>query len=906
MSMSVEKTIWWKASLFSAACLCLSVCLVRCGRPENGSCRISVEKLSCEYSCGCPVIDNGRPQFGWIIGSEKQTHTQSAYRIMAASSEALLEKDAADLWDSGKTMSSESCHVLYGGDSLSSRQEVYWKVMVWDEDGRPSSWSRTAEFNMALMSDSDWKAVWIGRGEDMYPDSAVTFPAPYFRKEFSIGRPVRKATAYICGLGFYELSVNGKKAGDQVLAPAVSDYGDRRLSGMLYPYDDCSSKRVYYNAIDVTHLLRKGINAAGVVLGNGWFNQRDRTVEGHMWYTTPRMLCRIEIEYMDGTAAAVLSDTTWRVSSGALVHDGIFTGEKYDARLAFSGWDRPGFDDSGWQHAVAVCAPSGDLRVQQTPYDKVTGFMYPVSCDRQDDSTYLFTFPEMISGWVRLDVRGRSGDIVRLEYIGEEGEDFGQEDVYVLGGRRKESWSPGFTWHAFRTVRAVSRNVHLGMESLMACRVNTDVEDAGSFQCSDTLFNRIAEAYVLTQRNNFHGSISSDCPHRERLAYTGDAQVAAESAMYCFDMTRFYGKWLDDMSDAMNRKTGFVPHTAPFGGGGGGPAWGSAYVIIPWLYYCHYGDLHLLRKHYAGMCRWVEYLGTRTDCRGIVVREEPGSWCLGEWCVPGQLSISAELVNTAYYYHVSDIMRKTAAVIGNAKDAACFSRLCEKIKEDFNEAFFDSGKGRYLDGRQGSDVFPLAFGLVPQGREEDVLEDLLDNLQRTGYHFDTGILGTPLMLEVLSRNGYSDIAFRLMDNRTYPGFGYLLDSRNSCLWENWEGNSSRCHPMFGSVVSWLYRYIGGIRYDEDAPGMKTLVIGPHPAGDLKWCRCSCRTLYGEALSSWKIEEGKFSLDIRIPSNSSARVILPDGREYEAGPGIHAYTVEPESPACQNNKKGDLI
>ena len=284
---------------------------------------------------------------------------------------------------------------------------------------------------------------------------------------------------------------------------------------------------------------------------------------------------------------------------------------------------------------------------------------------------------------------------------------------------------------------------------------------------------RINEAYLRTQTANFHGSVSTDCPHRERLAYTGDGQVVVESSLYSFDMTQFYRKWFDDINDARNKKSGYVPHTAPFGGGGGGPAWGSAYLIMPWAYYCFYGDTTILSQHYEGMKQWVHYLSTRTDERGIVVREEPDGWCLGDWCTPGnrKIELPESLVNTAYYYHCASLLSKIETVLGKTKERQETERLCEEIRHNFNTVFFNPATHHYWEGRQGADIFPLAFGIVPESEKEAVLQALLSSLKKTNYHFDTGILATPLLLKVLSENGYTDIAFRLMNQRDVPGFG---------------------------------------------------------------------------------------------------------------------------------------
>ena len=506
--------------------------------------------------------------------SSGQAKSQTAYRILVASSPSLLAEGKADFWDSGKITSSRSSQVGYEGKPLDSRQTLYWKAMVWDEAGEASPWSETGRWTMGLLEPSDWTARWIGNREDAYPDSTLTTPAPYFRKTFRINKPVKQAKAYICGLGFYEMYLNGERVGDQVLAPAVTNFDRRPLKKMLYFFDDQSNQRVLYNTFDVTSLVQKAENTVGVLLGNGWYNQRDRTVEGCMWYDTPRLLCQLEIEYTDGSTELVVTDDSWKTTTGPLLHDAIFTGEEYDARLELDGWNRNGYKDSSWKKALLVRAPKGSLHAQLAPHEKIIRILQPVSCEQKDDSTYWYAFPEMISGWAHIKVQGNAGDRIKLRFVGEEKNDFGQVDLYTLRGGGVEQWEPRFTWHTFRYIEVISRQVRMNKESLVAKVVHTDPQPAGSFSCSNELFNKINEVYLRTQKNNFHGSISSDCPHRERLAYTGDAQVVVESSILSFDMTQFCRKWFDDMGDARNRKSGFVPHTADFGGGVGGPAWG--------------------------------------------------------------------------------------------------------------------------------------------------------------------------------------------------------------------------------------------------------------------------------------------------------------------------------------------
>ncbi|MDR2037354.1 MAG: glycoside hydrolase family 78 protein [Bacteroidales bacterium] len=850
--------------------LFLLLVTVSCNRDK-----LYIENLRCEYLQDPLSIESQEPLLSWQLKSKQNGKKQTAYRILVASEPSLLKEMKADYWDSGIVPSSRSVQVTYKGKPLSSRQRVYWKVKVWDENNREIPWSKTATWTMGLLDPSDWKARWIASMEDTLPDSTLTWPAPYFRKEFAAKRPIKQAKAYVCGLGFYEMYLNGAKVGDQVLTPAVTNYDKREIQNILYFYDDQSTQRVLYNTFDVTSLLQKGDNTVGVILGNGWYNQRDRTIEGCMWYDTPRLLLQLEIEYDDGSRETIQTDPSWKCTTGPILHDAIFTGEIYDARMELGEWNRNGYDDSEWEQVLPVRAPTGVLRSQLAPFDKVTRTLTPDFNGKKNDSTYRFTLPEVISGWAGITVKGKAGDKVKLRFIGEEDVDFGQFDTYILKGEGTERWEPRFTWHAFRFIEVITKDVEMNAQSLVVKVVNTDPAKAGTFECSNEIFNAVNKAYILTQEGNFHGSVSSDCPHRERLAYTGDGQVIVESSILSFDMTQFYRKWFDDMDDARNKKTGYVPHTAPFGGGGGGPAWGSAYLIMPWAYFCYYGDTLLLKQHYHGMKQWVEYLKTRTDENGIVVREEPNGWCLGDWCTPDKVQIPEPLVNTAYYYHSTDLIAKIAAVLSEKEDHVYFTRLAAQIKSDFNRRFFNPETNHYWEGRQGADVFPLAFGMVPEENKEAVFNALLGHLKAIGDHFDTGILGTPLLLKVLTENGRMDIAYRIMNQQDAPGYSYLLDDKYSCLWERWNGRASRNHPMFGSVVAWFYNSLAGIRFDEENPGMKHMIIAPHPVDDLTFCKASYQSLYGTVRSEWEQTPDKFELTVEIPANNTATIHMPD-------------------------------
>ena len=862
-------------TLLSYLTLLLVISILDASAQNEKDPALSVVNLKCQNLTDPLGMDLLAPELGWELKSEARNQHQTAWQVLVSDNESDLAENKGNFWNSGKSISNETCHIPYRGKPLQSGAKLFWKVRVWDGGGRASAWSRTACWEMGFLASSDWQAKWIGTGEDQFPDSVGTGPAPWFRKRFQTATDIKSARIRICGLGFYELYLNGNRVGDQVLAPAQTNYDTRRLQKLIYFHDDQSRQRVLYNTYDVTRMLKETGNVAGIVLGNGWYNQRDRTAEGCLWYNTPRVIFQLEVKYQNGSRQVVSSDNSWKMTTGPLLHDGIFTGECYDARLEFPGWNLSGFDDSPWRQAVEVKAPAGKLQSQLAPHDRIIRTIQPVFLGKNESGNYLFDAKEMIAGWIRIKLHGERGDTVRLRHIEELGRDYHQIDTYILKGGGQEIYEPRFTWHAFRQIEVSGLKYQPSAEDLEVEVVHTDVASAGHFECSNPLFNKIYDNYLRTQLENLHGSISSDCPHRERLGYTGDGQVAVESALLNFDLTNFYRKWFLDMEDARNHKTGYVPHTVPFGGGGGGPAWGSGYVIMPWAYYRYYGDKTVLENHYEGMKQWVSYLGTRCDSTGIVVREEPKGWCLGDWATPEKIKLSPELVNSCYYFLVTDLMAKVATTLGKRKDQQQLEQQAGSIRNHINKKFYNREQACYLDGKQGANLFPLAFGIVPEGEKDRVFATVLKLLEQQKYHFDTGILATPLLLKVLTENGRPDLAYAVMNRKDFPGYGnYILGKNATTLWENWDGESSHSHPMYGSVVAWFFNTLAGISSNPALPGKPDFVIDPFVDNELTYVKASYESIFGELSSSWRKEVDGLEMDIEIPANSSALVHFP--------------------------------
>ncbi len=833
-----------------------------------------VTDLRCEYLTDPIGIDVCSPRLSWKMTTSRSGAMQSSYHILAATSEELLQKETPDLWDTKMTKSDQSVQLPYNGKPLLSGMKVFWKVQIRDERHYTSAWSKTASWEMGLLSQADWKAGWIGA-----PESVNTgkwqLPAPQFRKEVTLSKNIKKARAYISGLGYYELYINGKKIGDHVLSPNQTNYDKRKLEKWSEPKIGNMTTTVLYETLDITSNLKTGANAFGVILGNGWYIQADRPDDTMLWYNTPRLLAQFEIEYEDGSMKLIKSDESWKTAVSPIIYNGLHSGEIYDARMEQKGWAEAGFDDSKWLKAVLVQPPAGKLRSQLSPPDRVIRSIKPISVIERVKGNYRFDLGEMISGWARLKVSGAKGTKIQLRFIEELGPGYDQTDTYILKGEGTETWEPRFTWHGFRYVDVSGSPTPLTLENIEGRAVNTDIVPAGSFECSNKLLNQILENYRHTQLGNVHGGLPSDCPHRERRGYTGDGQISAKAAIYSFDMSQFYTKWLNDISDAQNHETGYVPNTSPYQDGGGGTAWGSAYVIIPWYMYQYYGDTQILREHYEGMKHWIEYLKGQLNSDGILVNQG-----LGEWVPPELVVLPPDFVNSCYYYHCCRLMEKISDVLDKDVDQLHYKRLSEKAKSDINNVYFNKNTSDYSVGKQGADAFPLGFGIAEESRTDSLFGNLLKKvIINNKAHFDTGILGTPLLLDVLTDLGRVDVAYTMMNQRDFPSFGNMIEKGATTIWETWLGDASHSHPMFGSVTAWFYKSLGGISPDPENPGFKNILIKPYPVHALSYVNCSYPSGYGTIRSDWILTGDDYQLDISIPANSTATVsVLADKEE----------------------------
>jgi len=849
--------------------------------------KITPTKLTCEYLKNPAVVDITQPRLAWVNIAEKEERgqLQTAWQIRVSSSKKQLEKP--DLWDSEKTVSELSNRIVYAGQPLTSRMECWWQVRVWDKNGTASGWSEPAQWRMALLNPSDWKAKWIGapwQGEEALPKPSnpnvllpenLPPPSPMFRKEFNIEKKVEKAVAFVTGLGYFELYLNGQKVGDDVLVPNQTNYGKR--PGLINEYipveDNFREYKVMYLAYDIKDQLIKGRNALGSILGNGFYNPAKHWTAA---YGTPRFLSQVYITYEDGSEEIIVSDESWKVSKSPIMMDMVYYGEHYDARKEQTGWNLPGFNDATWEPAVIRKAPEGKLVAHTANTDKVMERLKPIKIEKLANGNYHVDFGVEVSGWVRLNqVKGPAGHKIDIKYLCNT---YSGDNSYIFKGLGTESYAARFNWFVFSGVEISNWPGELKPDQITAEVVYTYVEESSTFETSNPLFNDLNKIWRRSQTDNMHGGIASDCPHRERSPYTGDGQVSSVMVMHNYDARNFYHKWIQDMLGAQNVTTGYVPNGAPWQPGcGGGVAWGAAICIMPWEFYLHYGDKDMLEDNYVGMKEYVRYMQSWVDKDGIMFSKRTGKdgkilqWFnLGDWVAPGNLPPD-EMVHTFYFWRCADLTAQAAKALNKPGDATKYAALAEQTRQAFFKRFYDEKNGTY--GKAGGNIFALKMG-VPANQYNLVIKSLKEDIKTNKGHLDTGIFGTQFFFEVLSENGMHDLAYEAINKKDEPGYGNWLELGSTTTREQWSEEGSHNHPMFGGGLVWFYRKLAGMNADPAAPGYKHIIFHPQLVDDIKFVKYFSQTPNGEAGIYWKNEDLQFSAEVTVPVGSEATVYVP--------------------------------
>ena len=873
--------------------------------------RFAAVDPTCEYRTDPLGLDEPAPRFSWRIHAADRSQSQSAYRVLVSSSRAALEAGRDDRWDSQKMTSDTTNGIAYAGVPLRSGQRCWWKVQVWDHNGRRGTDSAPAVFEMALLDAADWEASWIAA----HPDVS----APLLRAETVLEAQPRRARCYVTGLGYYELYVNGQRVGDRVLDPATTYYHNDQPVEL--------GSRVLYATHDVTRHLRTGPNAVGVMLGNGWYSAEDDVPPSpsHRQPYGDRPVARLQLdaELADGRAVRLVSDTTWRASAGPVTYNDYSHGETYDARLEQPGWCEPGFDDRHWERAEAAEAPSGRLRAQPLPPIRVVRTMPPERSFAAGDGegATVYDFGQNMSGWTRLTVSGPAGARVTIRHghgvhpdgsldnrsnmysyaddvefhleaaaRGEPGfEDHGehydhrarQTDTYVLAGRGSETWEPRFTLHGFRYAEVSCDPGEVAVESIEARHARTGVAETGGFECSDELLDRIHRNVTWTFASSLQGYPQDAADRSERVGWLGDP-VAGDFS-FTFDTLLFWSKWLDDLADSQ-LPSGDLPVISPLHWRTTYdcylwyPVWKSSYPIVAWDMYLESGDPRILARHYDRIEALVRFLGARAD--GHLIDEG-----LGDHMEPqpdgtsafAPVRTPAGLTSTAFYCRDAQILAWAAAVLGDRRRAAEYSRLGTDIRTAFNQRYFDRETANYATGSQGANAIPLALGLVPDGHEDRVLDNIVsDILERCDEHLSTGMLGTDALARVLPARGRADVFFTVATQTTFPSWGEQVVKGATTLWEAWEGETdpqlSYNMKLFGSVQKFFFRDLAGIR--RSSPGYATFSVAPQVVGGLAHARAELSTVRGAISAGWRRDDSDFELDVAVPPNTRARVRIP--------------------------------
>lgn len=846
--------------------------------------------LSCEYRSHPLGIDIKAPRLSWFFSSDVRNVTQSAYEIIVSESLEEVEQEKGSIWSTGKVTSSNSVNIPYEGPALKPFTRYFWRVRAYDQS-QSSAWSDIAWFETAMFDPSDWKAVWIDDGKQQ-PENDLDYykpeGMPVFRKGFQTNKAIASARLYISGLGYYEASLNGKKIGDNVLDPGWTAYG----------------KQVLYSVYDVTDLIRRGSNTWGVMLGNGWWNPLPIKLFGrwdirdYQQTGRPCFIAEIRIRYSDGSEMIVPTDESWQTAEGPVMqNNSVYLGEHYDARKEINGWDTGARGKVSWKKVGKADGPSGRLTVQMQPPVKIIEVVKPVKITNPRPDTFIVDMGVNFAGVAKIRVKGPAGKTIRLRYgedIFKDGtlnwstsvmtqirkggikggpgapETAWQEDRYTLKGKGTEVWHPRFTFHGFRYVEVTGWPGKPTLADFEGLLMSADLEEDGIFSCSNEVFNEIQEVTRRTFRSNVF-SVQSDCPAREKLGYGADIVVVANAFIYNYDMANFYTKAVGDFVNDQ-QPDGGITETAPFvgiadrgyGGYSGPLGWQLAFPFVQEQVYDFYGDKRIIEENYDAFKKQMEFLKSKA-VGGLF------HWDIGdhEALDPRAEAFSA----AAFYYHHATIAAKFAGILDKKEDSIGYKKQADNIKRLIVRKYLVPGTGRFDNGTQSAQVFALWYDLTPE--EENTFKALMDEFERHNWHVSFGIFGTKMMFDVLREMDRNDIAYRLANQKDYPGWGYMVESGATTLWESWEYpelSPSQNHPMFGSISEWFFRSLLGI--NPAKPGFEKIIIKPQPAGDLTFAKGSYQSVRGLIRSSWQKQNDSLSLNVSVPGNTTAEVWVP--------------------------------
>jgi hypothetical protein len=853
------------------------------------------EQLRCEGLTNPLGIDRAQPRFSWMIPQGARGLAQTACQLLVADSPEALAAGRGNLWDSGRIESSQSQWVPYAGAPLAKGSRCWWKVRVWDQVGAQSPWSTPARFTVGPLSAADWRGDWIGA--DWMRNNEG--PLPWLRKTLPLENTPATATIYVCALGYYELYVNGRKVGDDVLCPAVSDYGKRGL----------------YLTHDIAPYLVKGKNCIGLWLGRGW----SLGVLKNAGLVGPMVKAELQLTFKGAAPQTIVTDATWKARPSHITPlgkgmSGSYGGERVEAAKEIAHWNATDYDDSAWP-AAAVHHPSTPVIAAQMMEPNRMLDAIRLAAVQPLDGGFLLDMGRNYTGWFELALPNdvKPGTQIAMEFADKrlpsgKFQTYGQRNVYVARGGGGERFRNRFNYVAFRYALVKGLPRAPKPEEVRGWLVTTNYEPSSTFSCDKALLNKIHAMMCWTYRCLSLGGYTVDCPHRERLGYGGDSGTSMEMGMLNFRTGPFYAKWAADWRDAQN-EAGDVPYTAPYSqDAGGGPVWSGFCITMPWQVYLTYGDRRPLELGWPVMKKWLAFLETKMgdgllqSYVGIGCARSPQWNFLGDWVPPGRKQgrdrvddRSTLFFNNCYLVYCLQLAAQIGHVVGDDAQAEIFAARAKELAARLHARFLNADRATYANGEQTYLVMPLLFGITPPAITPRVMAALERDITVTrNGHLNTGMHGNYFMTKYLIAQRRNDLLTLMHSKEDFPSFGHMIRSDATTIWEEWDGDNSQIHNTMISVGLWFIEGLAGIRYHERAPGFKHFLAAPGVESGLKQVDASLATGYGKIRSAWRVEGRTLNWDLVVPANATATAILPasdlaevreSGLPVAAQPGI---------------------
>ena len=868
-----------------------------------GIAQTTVQNLLTENKINPIGIDQTSPRFSWELKNDGRNISQIAYEIK------LIAPNRPKGWNSGKITSNQSVQIAYSGPALQSNEKYQWQVRIWDQSNQLSAWSNPASFQMGLLKADEWAAKWIQPG---YIENDKLRSSPLLRKAFTSKKKIQSATAYITAHGLYEAYINGKRVGDAYLTPGWTAY----------------NKRLQYQAFDVTNLIQSGKNAIAVALGSGWYRgiigfDNNKNVYGK----DIALLMQLQIVYTDGSVEKIGTDGTWKSSVGEIISAEIYNGETIDARQEKNGWKLSDYNDNDWSTVVLGKQSMTNLIATENELVKKHEVFHPVKILTTPKGEKVIDFGQNLVGWVTMKVKGKTGDKITIshaEVLDKQGNFYTEnlraaicQNTYILKGKEEEFFEPHFTWQGFRYAKIEGYPGELNADNFSAVTLYSDMPQTGNLNTSNTLINQLQHNIQWGQNGNFL-DVPTDCPQRdERLGWTGDAQAFSRTASFNRNVNSFFTKWLKDVA-ADQLPNGSIPFVVPnvLGEGtAGATGWADVATIVPWNMYLAYGDKRILEQQYPSMKSWLAFMQSKS---------KDDLWNtgfhFGDWLFyrpfddnDGSSAVTDKyLIAQCFFAHTTQLLINTAKVLGKTEDIPLFESLLKKIKEAYLKEYV-TGSGRLVSSTQTAYVLALEFDMLPESMRAQAATRLVENIKSYGNHLTTGFLGTPYLCEVLSRFGYTDMAYTLLLQESYPSWLYPVKMGATTIWERWNGirtdgsfepasMNSFNHYAYGAIGDWMYRVMVGIDTYVDGPGYQHIKIEPHIGGNFTFASASLKTYYGTVSSGWKLNGGSILIDVVIPPNAHATVILPASSRNEITENGKALTEDIKTVASDHTAK----